>query len=78
MKSYYVSGVESQVVAGKNYKIGLQNNGDGYIRYALFQVYVNLQGEASVNMVQWINEAGYSVQQLKENYDSSLKLYNEL
>jgi hypothetical protein len=61
VKSYYISGVEKQVVAGMNYKIGLQSNGGGYIRYALFRVYVNLQGVATVTLVEWINETGYNV-----------------
>lgn len=55
VKPYYVSGVESQVVAGRNFRIGLQKNDSGYIRYALFRVFLSFNGEKSVTLLEWIN-----------------------
>lgn len=78
VRPYLVSGVESQVVAGQNYKFGLQRNDAGSIRYALFRVFVSLKGENFVTLVEWINEAGYTVPQIQDNYNISLQLHKEL
>lgn len=78
VKNFYVSGVESQVVAGTNFRVGLQNDSDDSIQYALFKVYVDLQQVAHVTQVARISVSGYTVSQLIQNYNTSLQLHAEL
>lgn len=78
MNSYQISAVESQVVAGMNYRIALQKNSDNAVRYALFNVFVNLGGQATVRLIQWINFSAYSAAQVIQNYNDSLQLHARL
>jgi hypothetical protein len=78
VKSYFVSGVETQVVAGRNFRIGLQKNDNGYIRYALFRVFVSLGDETTVTLLEWINQFGYTVAQIQDNYNKTLDLHKEV
>lgn len=48
IKSYIVSGVEVQVVAGRNFRIGLQSNSAKSIKYALYKVCIDLSNKATV------------------------------
>ncbi len=70
--------MESQVVAGMNYRIALQKNSDNAVRYALFNVFVNLGGQATVRLIQWINFSAYSAAQVIQNYNDSLQLHARL
>jgi len=78
VNSYQISAVESQVVAGMNYRIALQKNSDNAVRYALFNVFVNLGGQATVRLIQWINFSAYSAAQVIQNYNDSLQLHARL
>lgn len=66
------------MVAGKNYRIGLQKDDAGYIRYALFRVYVSLSGQTTVTVLEWINQTGFTVAQIQDNYNNTLLLHKEL
>jgi hypothetical protein len=61
VNSYQISAVESQVVAGMNYRIAFQNNSANAVKYALFNVYVNLGGQAAVKIIEWIDFSAYKV-----------------
>jgi hypothetical protein len=77
-KSYSIVGVEEQIVAGKNFRVGLQSNSQTAIKYALFKVYIDLSGKATVTEVSWIEISGYSVQQLSQSLADTLKLHPQL
>jgi hypothetical protein len=77
-KAYSVVGVESQVVAGRNYRVGLQNNSANSIKYALFKVFISLSGSASVTQLAWIDVGNYPVQTLIQYSSDSLQQHPEL
>lgn len=78
MKLYSFVGAESQVVAGFNYRVGLQNNTQGTIKYALFKVFFDLSGVYHVTQLAWIDETGYSVDQLNQSIKNSIQLHPEI
>jgi hypothetical protein len=80
MRSYGVSGVELQAVAGSNYRIGFHSNSNDStaIVYACFQVWVGLDGVSSIQEVERINVSGYTVGQIRDIYSRSLELHPEV
>jgi hypothetical protein len=76
VKSYFISSVEKQVVAGYNYRISLQKNNAATIQYANFEVFINLNGIATVKKIIWIDITNYSVPQIIQAYNSSLQLHS--
>ncbi len=75
---YKTVGIQKQVVAGTNYKVGLQNNTQNTINYASFFVTSDISGTTVATQTSWINIYGYTVQQINEGCTSSLQLHPEI
>jgi hypothetical protein len=61
------------LVAGTKFRIGFQKySNDSSIRYALYEVFVGLDGDKTVKEIARINFSGYSVEQINEAYNNSL------
>lgn len=78
VKSYRVEYVAQQIVAGKKYKISLENNTLKKIAYASFSVYVDLTGRSTISLVSWINFTNYTVADVISATSNTFKLHSQI
>jgi len=73
-----VEKVARQVVTGFNYRIKLINISTLIVDYAIFQVYIDLEGQSEVQLYQRVSVRNFSLSEIQEAVNLSYSKFQQL
>lgn len=77
-RTYVVEKVARQVVTGFNYRIKLINISTLIVDYAIFQVYIDLEGQSEVQLYQRVSVRNFSLSEIQEAVNLSYSKFQQL